>query len=87
MLAIGATLAANGRPNAAERLEGAPAPAGVVAQSPALKQSAVIPGYAGYVPRVKVNNQFLGKRVTEQSRQVFKEDVLDRAVNNFSTTG
>ena len=25
MLAIGATLAANGRPNAAERLEGAPA--------------------------------------------------------------
>ena len=47
----------------------------------------MIPGYAGYVPRVKVNNQYLGKRITEQSRDVFRKDVIDKAENNFSTTG
>ena len=47
----------------------------------------MIPGYAGYVPRVKVNNQYLGKRMTEQSRDVLKEKMLDTAQNTFSTTG
>jgi len=47
----------------------------------------VIPGYKGHIPRVKVNNQFLGKRITEQSREVFREEILDKAENNFSTTG
>ena len=47
----------------------------------------MIPGYQGHVPRVKVNNQFLGKRITEQSRDVLKESVVDRPGNNFSTTG
>ena len=42
-------------------------------KSPREKQSAVIPGFAGYIPRVKVNNQYLGKRITEQSRDVLKE--------------
>jgi hypothetical protein len=51
------------------------------------RQSAVIPGYQGYVPRVKVNNQYLGKRVTEQSRDVLKQELIDTPVNNFSTTG
>lgn len=51
------------------------------------RQSAVIPGYAGYVPRVGVNNQYLGKRITEQSRDVFKADIIDKAANGFSTTG
>ena len=41
----------------------------------------------GHVPRVKVNNQYLGKRITEQSRDVLKEDMIDRPGNNFSTTG
>lgn len=57
------------------------------AKSPSERKAAVIPGYAGYVPRVKVNNQFLGKRVTEQAREVFKPEVLDVPENNFSTTG
>ena len=56
-------------------------------QSPQPRQSAVIPGYQGHVPRVKVNNQFLGKRVTEQSRDVFKPDLIDKPQNGFSTTG
>ena len=51
------------------------------------RASAVIPGYSGYVPRVKVNNQYLGKRMTEQSREVFKPEVIDAPTNNFSTTG
>ena len=49
--------------------------------------NSVIPGYAGYVPRVKVNNQYVGKRQTEQSREVFKQSVIDKVENNFSTTG
>lgn len=56
-------------------------------KSPREKQSAVIPGYQGHVPRVKVNNQFLGKRATEQSRDVLRPEVVDVAGNNFSTTG
>jgi hypothetical protein len=47
----------------------------------------VIPGYQGYVPFVKVNNQFIGKRVTEQSRDVLKKCVVDQVNNNYSTTG
>lgn len=39
------------------------------------------------MPRVNVNNQFLGKRVTEQSRDVFKAEVVDSPANMFSTTG
>jgi hypothetical protein len=49
--------------------------------------AAVIPGYAGYVPRVKVNNQYLGKRITEQSREVFKPEIIDTPTNGYSTTG
>jgi len=29
----------------------------------------------------------LGKRVTEQAREVFKPDVIDKPENNYSTTG
>mmetsp|Transcript_44592 Transcript_44592/g.59166 ORF Transcript_44592/g.59166 Transcript_44592/m.59166 type:complete len:96 (-) Transcript_44592:788-1075(-) len=47
-------------------------------KTPTSRQSAVIPGYAGYVPRVKVNNQYLGKRITEQSRDVLREQLLDK---------
>ena len=56
-------------------------------QSPQPRQSAVIPGYAGYVPKIKANNQFIGKRLTEQSRDVLKESMIDRPENAFSTTG
>jgi len=56
-------------------------------QTPTKRQSCVVPGYAGYVPRVHVNNQYLGKRKTEQSRDVFKEGFLDIRRNNFSSTG
>ena len=56
-------------------------------QEPGPRNNSVIPGYQGHVPRVKVNNQYLGKRITEQSREVFREEVLDKPQNNFSTTG
>ena len=56
-------------------------------QSPQPRQSAVIPGYTGHVPRVKVNNQYLGKRMTEQSRDVLKDTIVDTPANNFATTG
>ena len=56
-------------------------------QKPPVKQAAVIPGYAGHVPRIKVNNQFLGKRQTEQARDVLKQEILDKSANGFSTTG
>ena len=56
-------------------------------QSPTSRQSAVIPGYQGHVPLVNVNNVHFGKRKTEQSREVFKPEVIDKRVNNFSTTG
>lgn len=56
-------------------------------KSPQPRQSAVIPGYTGHVPRVKVNNQYLGKRMTEQSRDVLKDQVVDTPANNFATTG
>ena len=59
----------------------------IFVQSPQPRAAAVIPGYAGYVPKVKVNNQYLGKRMTEQSRDVFKTEVIDTPTNNFSTTG
>jgi len=56
-------------------------------KSPSARKGSVIPGYSGYVPKVNVNNHFLGKRVTEQAREVFKPDVLDKPENTFSTTG
>jgi len=37
----------------------------MASKSPTRKQAAVVPGYQGYVPYVKVNNQFLEKRSTE----------------------
>ena len=56
-------------------------------QSPNERKTTVIPGYQGHVPRVKVINQFLGKRVTEQAREVFKPEVIDKPGNSYSTTG
>jgi hypothetical protein len=51
-----------------------------------MKKSTVIPGYAGYKPRIAVNNHHLGKTIAEQTREVFNE-TLDTPINNFSTTG
>ena len=56
-------------------------------QSPQPRMSSVIPGYSGYVPRIKVNNQYLGKRITEMSREVLKPEIIDNPGNVFSTTG
>lgn len=58
-----------------------------ILQVPARKKSTVIPGYAGYVPRIAVNNHHLGKTIAEQSREVFNEKTLDTPVNLFSSTG
>jgi len=35
------------------------------AELPARKKSTVIPGYAGYKPRITVNNHHLGKTIAE----------------------
>ncbi len=51
------------------------------------RKSTVFPGYQGYVPRLKVNNHHLGKTLTEQSREVFNEQTLDRPENAFASTG
>ena len=47
----------------------------------------MIPGYAGYRPQIRVNNHHLGKTVTEQSREVFKPEILDKPTNQLATTG
>jgi len=36
----------------------------------------VVPGYQGYVPNLKAN-QLLGKRYTEQTRDVLARDRMD----------
>lgn len=51
------------------------------------KKSDVIPGYAGYRPQIAADNHHLGKTITEQSREVFKPEVIDKPINNFATTG
>lgn len=56
-------------------------------KKPCTRQSAVIPGYQGHVPRVGTDNMCMGKRMTEQSRDVLKASIIDKASNNFSTTG
>jgi len=50
------------------------------------RQSHSIPGYAGYRPQI-AQNTHLGRTITEQSRAVFHEAVLDKQKNVFSTTG
>lgn len=47
----------------------------------------MIPGYAGYIPRLRVNNHHVGKTITEQSREVFDAKVIDTPINNLSSTG
>lgn len=41
------------------------------------RQSCSIPGYAGYRPQIAANTH-IGKTITEQSRAVFNEEVLDK---------
>lgn len=57
------------------------------AKTPVEKKSTVIPGYAGYRPRIHVNNHHLGKTLAEQAREVFNNRTLDEPINKFSTTG
>jgi len=57
------------------------------AQISAPRKSAIIPGYAGYIPRLRVNNHHVGKTITEQSREVFDAKVIDTPINNLSSTG
>lgn len=54
--------------------------------SPVARKSMSIPGYAGYRPKIKADNH-IQKTVTEQSRAVFDEVVLDKPKNGFSSTG
>lgn len=54
---------------------------------PVDKKSTIIPGYAGYKPRIAQNNHHLGKTLAEQARQVFNAQTLDAQANNFSSTG
>ena len=56
-------------------------------KSPRENKNTVIPGYAGYLPRLKVDNHHLGKRIAEQAREVFKPETLDSPKNGLSSTG
>lgn len=51
------------------------------------KKNSVIPGYSGYKPQIGVNNKFVGRTVTEQSREVLKPEIIDQPKNNLSSTG
>lgn len=46
----------------------------------------VIPKYGGYVPN-KYSDQLLGKRITEQSRDVFNNKNIDDKQATMSSTG
>lgn len=50
------------------------------------RQSCSIPGYAGYRPQIAANTH-IGKTITEQSRAVFDNEVLDKQPNMYATTG
>lgn len=47
----------------------------------------MIPGYAGYKPRIAANNHHLQKTIAEQTREVFNEPTLDKPKNVFASTG
>jgi len=55
-------------------------------RSPRENKNTILPGYAGYLPRLKVDNHLIGKRITEQAREVFNENTLG-AKNGMSSTG
>lgn len=50
------------------------------------RKNAVIPGYAGYRPKIKADS-CLQKTFTEQSRDVYKKERLDDNVQYISSTG
>jgi hypothetical protein len=46
----------------------------------------VITGYQGHIPKLSTENVFLGKRVTELSREVFNNDAMESPRNNHLTS-
>lgn len=55
-------------------------------KSPAPKRNCALPGYQGFVPGVRANS-LLGKRFTEQTRDVFNAKHLESKKQEFSSTG
>lgn len=58
----------------------------LTSQSPVEKKNAAVPGYKGFVPGMK-NNNHVGKRYTEQTRDVMRPDVIDNKKRVLATTG
>lgn len=55
-------------------------------KSPVPRKSNSIPGFGGYLPKIKANNH-IQETVTEQSRGVFNQSMIDDAPNPYSSTG
>ena len=44
-------------------------------QSPVKNKNTVLPGYQGHLPKIGYDNTLIGKRFTEQAREVFDENL------------
>ena len=59
-------------------------------QSPTQNKNTVIPGYQGHLPKLYVENIKHGKRITEQTREIFNGELDDetrnKINNNLNTT-
>ena len=55
--------------------------------TPVSKKNFHIPGYQGYVPADKAENDKLGLTYAQLTRRCFTKERLDDAENPFATTG
>ena len=55
-------------------------------KSPAPRRNCALPGYQGFVPNIRANS-LLGKRFTEQTRDVLNHKHMDDKHQMFSSTG
>jgi len=46
-----------------------------IEQSPSCNKNTVIPGYQGHLPKIWVENTMISKRLTEQCRDIFNDDL------------
>ena len=44
-------------------------------QSPSANKNTVLPGYQGHLPKIWVENTMIGRRITEQCREIFNDEL------------
>lgn len=54
-------------------------------KSPTHNKNTVIPGYQGHLPKLYVENVKHGKRITEQTREIFNEGLDDETKNKINS--